>query len=100
MGSREGSVWGGSGYQGEEQGGRCGDKWGGARPAAARERRKWAGTTVVVREHGRREGGPGLQGCDRCVCGPARRNSSFFDLIKVISNGIDLIQIKDGLPEI
>jgi hypothetical protein len=32
--------------------------------------------------------------------GPTRRNSSFFNLINVISNGIDLIQIKDGIPEI
>jgi hypothetical protein len=28
--------------------------------------------------------------------GLARRNTSFFNLFKIISNGIDLIQIKDG----
>jgi hypothetical protein len=45
-------------------------------------------------------GGIGHMGCNRRARGPAQRNSSFFDLIKVISNGIDLIQIKHGLPKI
>jgi hypothetical protein len=44
--------------------------------------------------------GGGYLGCDRRAHGSARRNSSFFDLIKVVSNWIDLIQIKDGLPKI
>jgi hypothetical protein len=42
----------------------------------------------------------GRLGHNRHTCGPARRNSSFFDLIKVVANRIDLIQIKDGVPEI
>jgi hypothetical protein len=49
------------------------------------------GVAVVACEQGRREGE---------VPGAWAVNSSFFDLIKVILNGIDLIQIKDGLPEI
>jgi hypothetical protein len=36
-------------------GGRHSDKWGGTRPAMTWERWKQAGTTIVVREHGRRE---------------------------------------------
>jgi hypothetical protein len=49
---------------------------------------------------GGRKGGHGRRGRDLCARGPTRRNSCFFDLIKVISNGIALIQIKDGLLEI
>jgi hypothetical protein len=36
-------------------GGRRSDKWGGARPAVAREWQKWAGTAIAARELGRRE---------------------------------------------
>jgi hypothetical protein len=43
----------------EEQGARHSDKWGGARPAAAQERRKQVGTAIVAREQGRRERGAG-----------------------------------------
>jgi hypothetical protein len=96
-----GPVWGGGGCQVEEdQGDQCGDKWCGARPAVVQGRRKQVGATVVAHVKGRREGGPGRMGRDRRTRGTTQRNSSFFDLIKVISNGIDLIQIKDGLPEI
>jgi hypothetical protein len=56
-------------------------------------REQWTrvGVAVVACEQGRRE---------RESPGAWAVNSSFFDLIKVILNGIDLIQIKDGLPEI
>jgi hypothetical protein len=39
-------------------------------------------------------------GRDRRTRGPTRRNNSLFNLMKLVSNRIDLIEIKDGLPEI
>jgi hypothetical protein len=75
------------------------DKWGGARPAVAQERRKRASVAIAVREKGmkEKEGAPGPRSMRTWV---GRRSRSFFDLIKVVSNQIDLIEIKDGLFEI
>jgi hypothetical protein len=50
--------------------------------------------------HGRLGARAGEEGRGRVPGAWARWKSSFFDLIRVISNGIDLIQINDGLPEI
>jgi hypothetical protein len=63
-----------------------------------------AATTGGHDHHSARAGeegkGGGCLGRDQHARGPAQRNSRFFDLIKVVSNQIDLIEIKDGLPEI
>jgi hypothetical protein len=68
------------------------------RRRSARERRKWAGAAIVAHEQGRREGG--AWATIGAHVGRPEGIVVFFDLMKVISNGIDLIQIKDGLPEI
>jgi hypothetical protein len=50
-----------------------------------------------------RAGEKGMLSClgsDKRARGLARRNSSFFNLMKLVSNRIDLIEIKDGLPKI
>jgi hypothetical protein len=52
----------GMGARWRSRGDRRGDKWGGARPAATRERRKWVSAAVVAREQGRREGGSRARG--------------------------------------
>jgi hypothetical protein len=67
------------------------------RPRSYRNRRARPSWCV---SRGGGKGGPGRMGDDRRTCGLVQRNSSFFDLIKVISNGINLIQIKDRLPKI
>jgi hypothetical protein len=65
-----GLVWGRGRCQVEEQEDWRNDKWGGARPAAAQERRKRASAAVTVREKGMKERG-GCLGHDRCAHGPA-----------------------------
>jgi hypothetical protein len=52
-----GLVWGRGRCQVEEQEDWRNDKWGGARPAAAQERRKRASAAVTVREKGMKERG-------------------------------------------
>jgi hypothetical protein len=93
-----GLVWGRGGCQVEEQGptqrqvGRCSA---GSGPGVA----KIGGRDHRNARAGEKGRGRRL-GSDQRARGLARRNSSFFNLMKLVSNRIDLIEIKDGLPKI
>jgi hypothetical protein len=61
----------------------------------------WGGGWCQVEEQGAAQRQVGRRlGRDRRTRGPTRRNNSLFNLMKLVSNRIDLIEIKDGLPEI